>query len=83
MNEKKFYITMDDGSEVTAEILFTFTSEDFGKNYVLYQLPGDEEQVYVSSYTDEGDLYEVESEEELEMINEVLGAFLEDEGAEE
>jgi len=74
---------MDDGSEVTGEILFTFTSEDFGKNYVLYQLPGDEEQVHVSSYTDEGDLYEVESEEELEMINEVLGAFLEDEGAEE
>ncbi|MBR2685514.1 MAG: DUF1292 domain-containing protein [Erysipelotrichaceae bacterium] len=83
MTDNELYVTLDDGSEVKCEILFTFDSEDYGKSYVFYTVPGNDEEVYVSSYDEEGNLFWVEDEAELEMANEVLGTFIDDEGDEE
>jgi len=80
MDTNKMFIIDDNGNEVEVDILFTFESEEYGKKYVLYQDPnGDEEEVFVSSYDDEGNLNSVEDEEELAMVEEVLGAFIDEE----
>jgi Protein of unknown function (DUF1292). len=78
--ENKMYIYDDAGNEIEMEILFTFESEDYSKNYVLYYNPNDEEdQVFVSSFDDEGNLLDVTDAEEWAMVEEVYGAFIEDE----
>ena len=78
MDEKTIWITSDDGKEIRAEILFTFENEETGKKYVLVSLPGNDDEVYPFTYTDDGELNAVENEEELEMCEEVLGSFVEE-----
>ncbi len=80
MDTNKMFIIDEEGNEIEVDILFTFDSELYGKKYVLYQNPnGDQEEVFVSSYDDEGNLNSVEDEEELAMVEEVLGAFIDEE----
>lgn len=71
----------DQGKEKEFEILFTFESDDYGKKYVLYFDPEqeDEEEIDVlfSSYDDDS-LYAVEDEAEIEMISEVFNTFMEE-----
>lgn len=84
------HITIVDehGNEELYEILFTFDSEDFGKSYVLVYPTGipeeDEIELQAFSYVEnedgtEGDLEPIETEEEWDMIEEVLNTFIEDE----
>ena len=84
------HITIVDehGNEELYEILFTFDSEDFGKSYVLVYPAGipeeDEVELQAFSYVEnedgtEGDLEPIETEEEWDMIEEVLNTFVEDE----
>ena len=78
--ENKMFIYDDAGNEIEMEILFTFEGEDYGKNYVLYYNPNDEDdQVFVSSFDEEGNLLDVTDAKEWEMVEEVYGAFIEDE----
>lgn len=80
MDDNKMFIIDEKGNEIEVDILFTFDSDLYGKKYVLYQNPnGDLEEVFVSSYDDEGNLNSVEDEEELAMVEEVLGAFVDEE----
>ncbi len=80
MDDNKMFIIDEEGNEKEVDILFTFDSDLYGKKYVLYQNPnGDLEEVFVSSYDDEGNLNSVEDEEELAMVEEVLGAFVDEE----
>lgn len=75
-------ITDDTGNEREVEILLTFENEDMTKKYVLFTDPTDEEgNVYAYSYNEDGSMDEVVDEEEWEMCQEVLGAFIsEDDG---
>lgn len=82
----------DEGNEQLCEILFTFESDEFNKSYVLYYPVGAEEdengeiQIYASRFTpgdEEGQLQPIETEEEWDMIEEVLDAFLAEEEEEE
>lgn len=83
------FITLVDaeGNEELYEILLTFESEEHDKSYVLVYPAGatDEEvEIYAFSYQEsagglEGELDDIETEEEWDMIEEVLGAFVEDE----
>ena len=75
-------ITDDTGNEREVEILLTFKNEDKTKKYVLFTDPTDEEgNVYAYSYNEDGSMDEVVDEEEWEMCQEVLGAFIsEDDG---
>ena len=79
MENKKLIVIDDSGKEIEMEIMFTFSEN--GKNYVVYFNPQDDDEdteLYVSCYDDEGNLYPVETEEEWDMIDEVVGAFIED-----
>jgi uncharacterized protein YrzB (UPF0473 family) len=66
----------------------TFESEDFGKTYVVYQILNDESgEYYAASYNpeegDEGQLFQVETEDEWDLIEEVLESFIEEQEEEE
>ncbi len=77
MNENTLVVISDDGTEKTMEILFTFKDETYKKDYVLYVDPQDETgEVFVSSYTVEGELNNIEDPKEWDMIEEVFSAFV-------
>lgn len=81
-----FTVTDENGKEIQCEIIMTFESEEYGKAYVVYQVVGDEsEEYYAASFNpedgDEGQLYEIESDEEWNFVEEVLEGFLEDQEA--
>lgn len=74
----------EEGNEVLCEILFTFESEEFNKSYVLFYPVGSEEEsdeieILAASYIPQGDgigeLQDIETEEEWELIEEVLDEF--------
>lgn len=78
MNENTLYVTDEQGNEVEMEILFTFKSEDETKKYVVYKEANNDEasDVYASIYDEDGNLLPIETDEEWNMVEEVLGAFL-------
>jgi uncharacterized protein YrzB (UPF0473 family) len=73
----------EEGNEILCQILFTFHSDDFKKDYVLFYPVGQEESeeqidVMAASYTAEeenGSLSPVETDEEWEMIEDMLEKF--------
>ena len=72
-------ISDDEGNEVEYTILFTFENDETGKQYVLYYDENEEEpSVMYKAYDDEGNLSAIETDEEWEMVEEVLGAFSEE-----
>jgi len=93
-NHDHEYITVvdEEGNESLYEILFTFESEDFEKSYVLVfpanASEGEEVELQAFSYKEnegglEGQLYPIETDEEWDMIEEVLNTFIEDEDEDE
>jgi uncharacterized protein YrzB (UPF0473 family) len=89
-DEKHITVVDDDGNEQLCEVLFTFDSDEFGKSYVLYYPVGadedDEEdiEIHASAFSptedgQDGELMPIESDEEWDMIEEVLNTFLEEE----
>jgi len=78
--DNKMYVYDEQENEVEMEILFTFESEDYGKNYVLYyNATSDTDEVFVSSFDEDGNLSDVTDVAEWTMVEEVYGAFIEDE----
>ena len=77
-------ITDDAGNEREVEILLTFENDDKTKKYVLFTDPTDEDgNVYAYSYNEDGSMDEVVDEEEWEMCQEVLCAFISDDDGEQ
>lgn len=81
------FITLvdEEGAEELYQILLTFESDEFEKSYVLvYPAGADEDEeveIFAFSYDDpdeglEGQLDDIETEQEWDMIEEVLGAFV-------
>ena len=67
--------------------ILTFESEEFGKSYLVYQLKDDETgEYFAASFNpedgDEGNLNPIETDEEWDLIEEVLESFLEEEDEE-
>lgn len=85
MDTETMTIIDEEGNEVLYEIVLTFKSDETNKSYVIYKLPGEEnEEVFASSYNeankDGGELSPIESDEEWDMVEEVLNTFLDEEG---
>ncbi len=86
MPDEEFITLVDEeGNEELYQILLTFESEEFEKSYVLLHPAAaseDEEvELFAFRYEDpdedlEGQLEDVETDEEWDMIEEVLGAFM-------
>ena len=76
----------EQGNEQLCEILFTFESDEFGKSYVLYYPLGEEgddeeNDIHASSFipneeTGDGELSPIETEEEWDLVEEMLNTFL-------
>ena len=83
MEEKTIVVTDENGNSVEYEIVLTFESPVTGKKYVVYKLPEEDEEVMAAIYEEENDgegsLIEIETEEEFQMIQDVLDSFMEEE----
>lgn len=88
--EKQITIIDENGTEQLCEVLFTFDSDEFEKSYVLYFPVGAEEddseeiEIHASAFipgedSEDGELQPIESEEEWELIEEMLNTFLAEE----
>ncbi|RSK27963.1 DUF1292 domain-containing protein [Bacillus sp. HMF5848] len=88
--EKQITVIDEQGNEILCEVLFTFDSDEFNKSYVLYYPVGADEdedgeiEIHASSYSpsedsEDGNLQPIESEEEWDMIEEMLNTFLAEE----
>ena len=80
-----FNITNDEGQEIECEVLFTFESDETGKNYMVYtDNTVDEEgntKVYASIYNpDEEDqtLQPIETDKECTIIETILNELQEE-----
>lgn len=86
--EMKFTITNEEGKEITCEILFTFDSEETGKNYIVYtDNTKDEEgniKVYASIYNpnDTTKLEPITTDKEWKIIQIVLDEVMAEAGKE-
>ncbi len=70
--DNTIYITDEDGREKVMQILFTFDMNE--KKYVVVYEQNNEEDLYAFTYDEEGNL-QVIDDEEMEMVEEVIGAF--------
>lgn len=77
MKENSIFITDEDGKEVEMKILMTFEANP--KKYVVVYDEKNEDELYPFVYDDEGNLFAVEDEEEMAMIDEVVSAYEEEE----
>ena len=68
--------TDENGKEVEMKIYMTFDINQ--KQYVVVYEEGNEDELYPFIYDDEGNLYPVEDEEEMDMIDEVVSAYEEE-----
>ena len=84
MEDNKLTFIDENGNEVLCEILFTFHSDEFNKDYVLFYPEGEEDEegkinVMAASYTEnengEGELFEITEDAEWKLIEEILADF--------
>jgi len=83
MDNETMVVVDEAGEETLYDIVLTFENQEFQKHYVIYKLPGeDNDEVFASSYNpdskDGGELKPIESDPEWDMIEEVLLAFTEE-----
>mgnify|MGYP002641250399 CR=1 FL=1 len=82
MENKKFFVQDEQGNEIEYEIVLTFEHPDTKVNYVIYKELGDTEDVMAAIYDEKSDnagaLLEIQTEEEFEMIQDVLDAFMDE-----
>ncbi|MFJ8516339.1 DUF1292 domain-containing protein [Lysinibacillus xylanilyticus] len=76
-----FTITDEDGADQVCEVIHTFSSEQFGKSYVLYVLatdePIEERDIFASQYVSGNDgtideLLPIETDEEWAFVEDIL-----------
>lgn len=77
MDANEILVTDDQGNEKKFTVLFTFNSEETGKKYVLYYDENEEEpDIFASIFDEEGHLFEIDSPDEWDMIEEVFSSFM-------
>lgn len=76
--DRTITLIRDDGTEIVADILFTYNSEEFNKNYVVFQVRTSGE-ISAASYTEKdgnnGELNKIETEEEWELLENLLNDY--------
>ena len=81
-NETQMIITDEQGKEHLMQILFTSENEERDAQYVFfYDTEDEEENVMVMRYVgelDNGELIQIEDEEEYDELEEVLNAWQDD-----
>ena len=83
MDEKEITIMDEEGNQHVMEILFTYEHDERKKKYVFLYEKNNPDEVIAMEYNDNGELFEIESEEEYEEVEEVFNAFNEENFEEE
>ena len=78
LDEKTMTVVDAEGKEHLLQILFTYEHEERGKKYVFFYDEENPEEVIAMEYNDDGELFEIESDEEYEEVEEVFNAFMEE-----
>lgn len=78
IDEKQITIEDSEGNKHLMEILFTYEHEERGKKYVFLYEKDSPEDIIAMEYNDNGELFEIESDEEYEEVEEVFNAFMEE-----
>lgn len=78
IDEKQMTIKDEDGNEHLVEILFTYEHDERGKKYVFFYEKNSPEDIIAMEYNDKGELFDIESDEEYEEVEEVFNAFVEE-----
>lgn len=78
MEDNSLYLIDDKGEEIRMEIILTFDDPETGKQYVVFNEPGNEEDVFAMIFDLEGNLFPIETDKEWEMVEEVLATFEEE-----
>lgn len=73
MSENSIFITDENGKEIEMKIYLTFEANN--KKYVVVYEENNQDELYSFVYDDNGNLYQIESEEELKIVDEVVGAY--------
>ena len=82
IDDKQMTVTDEEGNVHLLEILFTYEHEERGKKYVFFYEKESPEEVIAMEYNDNGELFEIESDEEYEEVEEVFNAFMEEQDQE-
>ena len=78
-NDNEMVVTDSEGKEHLMHILFTYDNEERGCSYVFFYEVGDnEENVIAMRYTADGELKEIDNDEEYDEVDEVFNAWQED-----
>jgi uncharacterized protein YrzB (UPF0473 family) len=78
-NDNEMVVTDSEGKEHLMHILFTYDNEERGCSYVFFYEVGDnEENVMVMRYTADGELEEIDDDEEYDEVDEVFNAWQDD-----
>lgn len=78
MNEEKFdtiEVEDENGNKKNLTIYFTYHSDNFNKDYVIFYDPEDQDSLLACSFDEEGNLFEIESEEEYKELDEIIDEF--------
>ena len=78
MDEKQITIMDENGNQRVMEILFTYEHDERKKKYVFLYEKDKPDDVIAMEYNDNGELFEIESDEEYEEVEEVFNAFNEE-----
>lgn len=76
--DNQIIITDEAGVEHNFIIIFTYENEEREKKYVFFSENENSEDVMAMIYDDDGNLFEIEDDEEYSEVEEVFGAYNED-----
>ena len=75
-HDNEMVVTDSEGKEHLMHILFTYDNEERGCSYVFFYEVGDnEENVIAMRYTEDGELEEIDDDEEYDEVEEVFNAW--------
>lgn len=79
MKQEEFMTLTTDGKEYKCRILFTYFSEEFSSNYVIFNVVGTDQisaMKYDDKDADSGKLDPIEKEEEWKLLEEVVDSWM-------
>lgn len=82
-NENQMVIIDSNQKEHLVEILFEYENKQRNTKYILFFELDNPDEVMAMKYTDEGELIEIDDDEEFDEVLEVFNAFQDDEKNEE
>ncbi len=85
MEDRTITLTTETGEEIICDILFTYHSDEYNKDYVVF-VPKGSNEASAASYIETGDgagtLEKIEAEEEWDMLEDLLDDYFNQQQAE-